>query len=73
MLPELPITPDYTYIYICIYRRERCAEPPTEVLKLGAKLLLLISVQVSENLVHGGVKGTLPCLFIFFYLVECLL
>lgn len=73
MLPELPIAPDYMYVYIRIYRRERCAEPPTEMLKLGAKLLLLISVQVSEKLVHGGVKRMLPCLLIFFYLVECLL
>lgn len=48
------------------------AEPPAEMLKLGAKLLLLISVQINENLVHGGVRGRFPCLFIFFYLVKCL-
>jgi len=27
------------------------------MLKLGAKLLLLIFVQISENLVHGWCKG----------------
>lgn len=52
---------------------ERGAEPLAEMLKLGSELLFLISVQISENLVHGSVKGRLPCLFIFIYWVECLL